>query len=401
MIYNYDVVVIGAGPIGGYLSKNLSELGHSVLLIEEHAEIGRPFQCAGLVNPGAMEKVNLEETALTRIWGARLHSPSGSFIEIGDPSITRTWSVCRKLFDEQVVIQSIKSGTELWLSSNPISAVVKEDYVDLIINVDGSKTEVRTKLLCGADGAHSWVRRNFKMGRPKEMMIGLQIEVTGYESQDGRLELFTGDNISPGFFSWAIPSGDTTRIGVWSKPNLLGEESCEKFLNNLMKNSPWQNKFSECKEVGRFCGPVPSGILKKPMIERVALFGDAAGICKPTTGGGIGPGFKQVDILVPLLSKAISDNKLSNKKMIQMSNSLNEMKRNHRRKRALRDAFLTEVSQEELDNIFEIWSRPEVIKLINELGDIENPIPLGLRMLKDVPEFRKFAKKAAMAILWG
>ena len=401
MIYNYDVVVIGAGPIGGYLSKNLSELGHSVLLIEEHAEIGRPFQCAGLVNPGAMEKVNLEETALTRIWGARLHSPSGSFIEIGDPSITRTWSVCRKLFDEQVVIQSIKSGTELWLSSNPISAVVKEDYVDLIINVDGSKTEVRTKLLCGADGAHSWVRRNFKMGRPKEMMIGLQIEVTGYESQDGRLELFTGDNISPGFFSWAIPSGDTTRIGVWSKPNLLGEESCEKFLNNLMNNSPWQNKFSECKEVGRFCGPVPSGILKKTMIERVALFGDAAGICKPTTGGGIGPGFKQVDILVPLLSKAISDNKLSNKKMIQMSNSLNEMKRNHRRKRALRDAFLTEVSEEELDKIFDIWSRPEVIKLINELGDIENPIPLGLRMLKDVPEFRKFAKKAAMAILWG
>ena len=175
MIYNYDVVVVGAGPIGGYLSKNLSNLGHNVLLIEEHAEIGRPFQCAGLVNPGAMEKVSLEDTALTRIWGARLHSPSGSFIEIGDPSITRTWSVCRKLFDEQVVIQSIKSGTELWLSSNPISADIKEDYVDLIINVDGSETKVRTKLLCGADGAHSWVRRKFKMGRPKDMMIGLQI----------------------------------------------------------------------------------------------------------------------------------------------------------------------------------------------------------------------------------
>ena len=53
-----------------------------------------------------------------------------------------------------------------------------------------------------------------------------------------------------------------------------------------------------------FVGPVPSGILKKTMIEEIALFGDAAGICKPTTGGGIGPGFKQVDILVPLLSKS-------------------------------------------------------------------------------------------------
>ena len=87
--------------------------------------------------------------------------------------------------------------------------------------------------------------------------------------------------------------------------------------------------------------------------------------------------------------------------MAEISLSLNEMKRDQRRKRALRDAFLTEVSEEELNTIFDIWSRPEVIQLINELGDIENPIPLGIKMLKDVPEFRKYAKKAAMAILWG
>ena len=29
-----------------------------------------------------------------------------------------------------------------------------------------------------------------------------------------------------------------------------------------MFESPWKNKFANCKEVGRFCGPVPSGILK-------------------------------------------------------------------------------------------------------------------------------------------
>ena len=26
-------------------------------MVEEHDQIGRPFQCAGLVNPGAMKKV--------------------------------------------------------------------------------------------------------------------------------------------------------------------------------------------------------------------------------------------------------------------------------------------------------------------------------------------------------
>ena len=401
MIYDYDIVVVGAGPIGGYLSKKLSESKHKVLLIEEHQEIGRPFQCAGLVNPGAMEKVGLHDTALTRIWGARMHSPSGVKIEIGEPDITRTWSVCRKIFDEKLVIQSIESGTDLWLSSKPLSAEILDEHVNLKVQFKNEERMIRTKLLCGADGAHSWVRRNFKMGRPKEMMIGLQIEVTGYKSEEGKLDLFTGKNISPGFFSWAIPSGETTRIGIWSKPNLLGDYSCEHYLNQLMNNSPWKDKFSDCIEVGRFCGPVPSGILKKPTKERVVLFGDAAGICKPTTGGGIGPGFKQVDILLPLINEAISKNDLSEKRMKGLSNAMNGMRKSQRRKKALRDAFLTEVNDQELDEIFSIWARPEVIDLINELGDIENPIPLGIKMLKEVPEFRRFAGKATMAILWS
>jgi len=137
------------------------------------------------------------------------------------------------------------------------------------------------------------------------------------------------------------------------------------------------------------------------MRERVALFGDAAGICKPTTGGGIGPGFKQVDTIVPLLSKSIINNDLSKSRMQKISAAMNDMKRDQRKKRALRDAFLTEMDDSELEEIFAVWVRPEVTNLINEIGDIENPIPLGIRMLREVPEFRRLAGRAAKAILWG
>ena len=44
---------------------------------------------------------------------------------------------------------------------------------------------------------------------------------------------------------------------------------------------------------------------------------------------------------------------------------------------------------------------PEVTDLINEFGDIENPIPLGIKMLREVPEFRRLAGRAAKAVLWG
>lgn len=401
MIRFFDCIVVGAGPIGGYLSKKLNENGHSVLLLEEHDEIGRPFQCAGLVNPAAMETIGLESSILTSIWGANIHSPSGKRVSIGDPKVPRTFSVCRKVFDEAVVMQSIATGTEIMLSTKPVSASIENEYVE--VNIDGplGTETVRCKLLCGADGAHSWVRRKFKMGTPTETMIGFQIEVTGYSGDDGMLDMYTGAGIAPGFFSWAIPTGETTRLGTWTKANLMGGTSSEEFMSRLMEDKKLNSRFTDCSEVARFCGPVPSGIVRRPMRERVALFGDAAGICKPTTGGGIGPGFKQVDMLVPLLSNAISDNDLSEVRMKALSSKLKEMKRDQRKKRALRDAFLTEMDDSELERIFSVWARPEVTDLINEFGDIENPIPLGVKMLREVPEFRRLAGRAAKAILWS
>ena len=401
MDLKYDVVVIGGGPIGGYLSRRFNEFGHSVLIIEEHDEIGRPFQCAGLVNPESMKKVDLHNSILKEIWGARIHSPSGIPVVIGNNSRIRTMSVCRKIFDEGVVLQAINSGTEILLSSKPNFVNIETDRVKLEIKTPEGTKNVESKLLCGADGAHSWVRRFFKMGRPKEMMIGFQIEVTGYEGDEGRLDMYTGRDIAPGYFAWAIPSGDSTRIGTWSRADLLNGFSCEDLIDRLKNKKLWKHRFENITEIGRFVGPVPSGFVKKPMIERVALFGDAAGVCKPTTGGGIGPGFNQVDLLVPILSKSIINNDLSETKMIKHSKVLKSMISDQKRKKGLRDAFLSESNDDELNEIFSVWSRPEVIELINEVGEIENPIPLGIRMLKEIPEFRKLAGKAAKALIWG
>ena len=397
----YDVVVVGAGPVGGFLAQRMCEGGATVLLLEEHAQIGRPFQCAGLVNPEAMRLTGLESTVLSPIWGARIHSPSGIPVVIGDNQEVRTWSVCRKLFDEGVVEGAMQAGADIWLSSKPISAEEMDDHVLLSIASPEGVVSVRCKLLCGADGAHSWVRRRFKMGRPKELMIGFQVEVTGYKGEQGRLDMYTGSGYSPGFFAWAIPSGETTRIGTWSKPELMGGGSCEQLLDRLRAEPLWSERFSECREVGRFCGPIPSGLVKRPMIGRVVLFGDAAGLCKPTTGGGIGPGFMQVEMLVPSLLGCLNRDDFTVSSVKEVNGLLEPIRREQDRARALRDAFLTGMTDDELDEVFAVWSRPEVTELINQIGDIEQPIPLGIRMLKEVPEFRALAKRAVKAVLWG
>ena len=51
--------------------------------------------------------------------------------------------------------------------------------------------------------------------------------------------------------------------------------------------------------------------------------------------------------------------------------------KSHNRARALRDFFLTNSTDEELESIFRIWARPDVIEIIQKYGEIENPVPLG------------------------
>ena len=239
------------------------------------------------------------------------------------------------------------------------------------------------------------------MGRPKELMVGFQIEVTGYPGEEGRLDLFTGDDIAPGFFAWAIPSGNTTRIGNWTLPHKLAGKSCEDLLETLMNSPKWKQRFTNCKEIGRYCGPVPSGLIHKPVINRVAVFGDAAGLCKPTTGGGIGKGFDQVDLMLPKLVEVITTNDFNPATVHDLNAIISRMRRSQNKSRALRNVFLSESTDQELDELFAVWSQPEVIEIINQVGDIDNPIPLGIKMLKEVPEFRRLASKAASALIWG
>ena len=401
-VQHWDVVIVGAGPAGGRVATHIAERGHSVLLLEEHEEIGRPFQCAGLVTPNAMKEVGLFHSILEEVDGALIHGPSGTLVPVGTEGKVRTYVVCRKIFDQGVVKQSLEAGADIWLNSKPVDANVHDDHVDLTISKNGEIINISASLLIGCDGAHSWTRRHFKMGKPKELMIGFQAEVVGYEGRDRWLEMFSGSEIAPGFFAWVIPSGNGShRIGLWSTAKRLEGRSIEQCYDNLLKHPLWKDRFSNVSETARYCGPVPSGMVKNTFKDRVILIGDSAGMAKPTTGGGIGPAFEQISGIIDNLSAALTKNKLDKKTLHGIcSKHFSKMHKDQNRARALRNLLVSDCSDEVLDKHFNSFAKPEVIQLINEVGDIEKPVPLGMALLRKVPAFRKLALKAGAKLIF-
>ena len=399
--HDYDVIIVGAGPVGGRAATLLSECGLRVLMLEEHNEIGRPFQCAGLVTPSAMHVVEAYETVLEEVDGALIHGPSGTLVPVGTEGTLRTYVVCRKRFDQFVVQQGMEAGAHLWLDTVPTDAHVVDDHVSLTVQRGDERLNVTSKLLIGADGAHSWTRRFFKMGHQKELMIGFQTEVVGYQGRDRWLEMYSGNDIAPGFLAWVIPSGfGTHRIGLWSTADRLDGRSIESCYQDLIDHPLWKDRFENISEVARYCGPVPSGMVKRPIKERVMLLGDAAGMAKPTTGGGIGPGFHQIQCIIEPLVEAINQNNLSLQTLKSITKKpWDAMKKDQDRARALRNLLVSDCNDATLDKHFRNFAHPDTLKLINEIGDIEKPVPLGMALLRNVPAFRPLALKASVRLL--
>src|SRR5512136_1221629 len=75
---SHDVVIIGAGPAGCTAGQTLAEAGFDVVLVEEHAVVGEPVDCTGVLSAEAFERFDLPpRIVLGQIEAVTLHSPAG------------------------------------------------------------------------------------------------------------------------------------------------------------------------------------------------------------------------------------------------------------------------------------------------------------------------------------
>ena len=80
---HFDICIVGASIAGNYLTYLLSNSNLRIAVLEDHKEIGLPFQCAGIISQKLSQLIELpKEIVLNRVRTAKIVNPSGKSIKL-------------------------------------------------------------------------------------------------------------------------------------------------------------------------------------------------------------------------------------------------------------------------------------------------------------------------------
>ncbi|MBS3122422.1 NAD(P)/FAD-dependent oxidoreductase [Candidatus Woesearchaeota archaeon] len=403
-----DVCIIGAGPVGCYTASELAKKGFNVEVFEEHAEIGKPIACTGLVTESIKEIMQIKKEFL-------VNEIKHAEIFCGNTSVRiklNEYVLDRYKFDNYLAESAKDNGAKIFtchrfvgvdkneILIKPLNRRLKfnEDNVDGNVkrkmsgdveknakkNAEKEIMRIKTQHLIGSDGPSSLVGKIINPEKRLKYYIGKQMLLKGNFEKD-TIKIYLGD-ICPNFFGWVVPeSEEVARVGVASEqPN----QYFEMFVNDLMKKNIVNEKIS------LQAGPIPffdsDYRVYKPLTAKITekennnltnnltkdsqsanayyyIVGDAAGHVKATTGGGLVPGLRCAKILAE--SVAEGNNYEEEIRKVKRELKMHLMLRNLLNKFSEKDylELLQLLDKECVKNVLEKHSRDSSIKLLTKL----------------------------------
>jgi len=273
-----DVLIVGGGPGGLFMAARLAERGVRTLVCEEHARVGDPVHCTGVLSAESFARFNLPSSAtLNQLTSVRFLSPSGIPVDYATESPLAT-VIDRPVFDRALADRAIAAGAEIRVGARVTALAI--DGSGACATVAGARLHARLAVL--ACGASYKFQRRFGFGLPTSYLQTAQRELPA--SSPGNVELHFGQDVAPGGFAWAVPvqrpEGACVRIGVMASRNI---RSCYERMVERLRDR-WGVTSGD---VAPRLKILPLGAVGRTYGDRLLAIGDAAGLVKPTTGGGI------------------------------------------------------------------------------------------------------------------
>lgn len=366
----YDVVVAGAGPAGSACARACAQEGLSVCLIEEHATIGYPVQCAGLLSVRALSECRVSKRCIQNVVsGAKVFSARGSELSF-DSGETKAYVVDRGILDLEMVTAAANAGADVCVKT----AYAGRSGTSIMTRGASGRREIPFRILVAADGPRSSIARDMGVERASVFLAGIQAEIC--RDMDPRfVELYP--DASPDFFGWIIPSGEgKARAGLCGLSDVKS-----RFLSFLPKANHGCLHF--------VTGTIPLGVMPRTYGQKTLFIGDAAGFAKPTSGGGIYTGVRSALHAAATARIACETGEFSDSCLKDYEKA---WKADFGKELALGFSLFSarrSFGEAEMDRLIRFLSREDVIREIISYGDMDRPGTL-LRQLLKKPEFYPF-----------
>lgn len=277
----YDAVVIGAGPGGLMAAADLASRGHHVIVLEEHAQVGRPVHCTGVLGYDAFTELDLpQDTILARSTAAAFRHESGEPVLVDTDRIIAA-IVDRGAFDARLGERATSAGAVVQTGARVDTLTVGPDGV--IVQVRDRETPITARVCVLACGANYRFNQELGLGIPRAFVQTAQVEMPFVELP--RIDVRLGRSIAPGGFAWAVPFA---RAGVpYVRLGLFCDSEAPRRFRAFAEGIATEASVDPSTIPEPRLKMLPLGPVRRTVSDRVVAVGDAAGMVKPTTGGGI------------------------------------------------------------------------------------------------------------------
>ncbi|MFX1539558.1 MAG: geranylgeranyl reductase family protein [Promethearchaeota archaeon] len=369
IIVDADVVVVGAGPVGGLAARQLARKGYSVLLLEEHPEVGRPVHCAGLIGIEGLKDNGLfpqSNVILQHVRRSIFYSPSGTQL-VFDKGEPHAFVLNRDRLDQQIADEAVTAGATLQLETRVTKCQRTQKGVRVNLRERGVKRELLTRFVVNAEGIRAKLAHDQGLPRPKKhyMLPALQYEVVNVSLPLDTVHLFFNTQIAKDFFSWIIPlDNNRARVGL-ATAHKQARKALDKFLRqcSLLTGAKIKERFGGIVYTG--------GPSSRTINERFINLGDAAGQTKATTGGGVVSGGSCAILAALCISRALRDDFYDHRELIRYEGLWKRGWGRQLRLMAILRRLVNTLSNNELDHLFMNLQTGKAREIIERSGDID------------------------------